>query len=108
MQPIVISAWNGFFGMFPPLILSFCFGSFHLPSGPSTPLVLLIGVLSYLGQTMMILALQVFLAILILIDGKRPSDSSMKSTLTKNGTADNAKTFLMSSYLKNHLFFKYI
>ena len=55
----VISAWNGFFGMFPPLAMALATGGFQLPPGSSTLPVFLVGFLSYLGQTLMILALQV-------------------------------------------------
>ena len=55
----VVTAWNGFFGMFPPMIATLAMGTFAFPSTVDTLLALLIGILSFFGHSLMVLALQV-------------------------------------------------
>ena len=55
----VVTVWSGLLGSFPPILVSVALGTFELPSAAHTPVVLLIGVLSFLGQSLMTLALQV-------------------------------------------------
>ena len=54
----VITAWNGFFGMFPPLIATLAMGTFVLPSTVDTLLALLIGILMFFGHSLMVLAVK--------------------------------------------------
>ena len=54
----VVTAWNGFFGMFPPLIATLAMGTFSFPSTLNTLLALLIGILSFFGNSLMVLAVQ--------------------------------------------------
>ena len=55
----VVTAWNGLVGTLPPLVTSLALGTFAFPSPTSnTLLALLIGFLSFIGQTLMTLALQ--------------------------------------------------
>lgn len=55
----VTTAWNGLFGTLPPLLTTFAMGTFVFPSTTDTMLALLIGFLSFIGQTLMTMALQV-------------------------------------------------
>ena len=55
----VVTAWNGFFGIFPPLIVTLAMGTFALPSTENTLLALVIGILSFFGHSLMVLAVQV-------------------------------------------------
>ena len=55
----VISAWNGLVSCLPPLLLSLAIGTFKLPSAENTLTIILIGVLSFAGQALGTLALQV-------------------------------------------------
>ena len=55
----VVTIWSGLFGSFPPILIAVALGTFSLPSTAHTPIVILIGVLSFMGQSLMTLALQV-------------------------------------------------
>ena len=55
----VVTAWNGFFGTWPPLIATLAMGTFAFPSTADTLLALLVGALSFCGHSLMVLALQV-------------------------------------------------
>ena len=55
----VVTAWNGFLGMFPPLVATLAMGAFALPSAADALLALLIGILGFFGHSLMVLALQV-------------------------------------------------
>ena len=55
----VVTAWNGFLGMFPPLVATLAVGALALPSAADALLALLIGILGFFGHSLMVLALQV-------------------------------------------------
>jgi drug/metabolite transporter (DMT)-like permease len=63
----VITAWNGFVTIFPSLVVSLAMGTFHVPDLGHCGLIVLIGVLTYLGQYIITLALQVCTGISILL-----------------------------------------
>ena len=55
----VVTAWSGLFGSFIPILFSVMIGTFSFPLTKNTFYVFLIGFFSFLGQSMMTLALQV-------------------------------------------------
>ena len=58
MDYTIVTAWNGLIGAFPPLFASIILGDFYIPTTNDSLYALLIGVLSFIGQTMVTLALQ--------------------------------------------------
>ncbi|TRY70838.1 hypothetical protein TCAL_10291 [Tigriopus californicus] len=55
----VILIWNGLFAIIPSLALSLIFGTFHLPTAEHANVLIICGVMAFLGQGCLTIALQV-------------------------------------------------
>lgn len=55
----VVLMWNGLFAIIPSLALSVIFGTFHLPTSEHSHALIICGVMAFLGQACLTIALQV-------------------------------------------------
>lgn len=61
MDEYLITTWNNFFGIFLPLGISFCLGTAEVPSFNNLGIIVVISVLSFVGQILMVISLKVMM-----------------------------------------------